>query len=134
MSYTNCMGCNKIINYKSGPVLCKQCDEKIFKIIKEYLNENPASDAKKISEETKVPLKIIKSFLQDKRLEIIRTDVVKCILCGDIAIDDSKYCPKCLKKVNAINELNKLCFEEKNEYSEENNRRNGMHYYGTKRR
>lgn len=88
MEFCTCLYCNKIINYTKGARLCKECDQKLFKIIKE--------------------------FIKDSRLEQMQDGIKTCIGCGDIIVDDSKYCPKCMEKAKILKQLNNS-FENKND-------------------
>ena len=108
MNFCNCIRCGRIFNHVSGPTLCRECDKYIFDIIKEYLENNPSSTAIKMSEETKIPIKIIRQYIKDQRLMEIRQDLNTCILCGEIIEQNLKYCKECSKKISITNELQNM--------------------------
>ena len=114
MEFCTCLYCNKIISYTRGARLCKECDQKLFKKIKEYLRNNKPTNMYVIHEATDIPVKIIKEFIKDSRLEQMRDGIKTCIGCGDIIVDDSKYCPKCMEKAKILKQLNNS-FENKND-------------------
>jgi hypothetical protein len=106
MEFCTCLYCNKIINYTGGARLCKECDQKLFKIIKEYLRDNKPANLYVIHEATNIPVKIIKEFIKDSRLEQMQDGIKTCIGCGDIIVGDSKYCLKCMEKAKILKQLN----------------------------
>lgn len=114
MEFCTCLYCNKIISYTSGARLCKECEQKLFKKIKEYLRNNKPTNMYVIHEANGIPVKIIKEFIKDSRLEQMQDGIKTCIGCGDIIVDDSKYCPKCMEKAKILKQLNNS-FENKND-------------------
>lgn len=114
MEFCTCLYCNKRISYTRGARLCKECDQKLFKKIKEYLKNNKPTNMYVIHEATGIPVKIIKEFIKDSRLEQMQDGIKTCIGCGDIIVDDSKYCPKCMEKAKILKQLNNS-FENKND-------------------
>ncbi|MBE6160341.1 MAG: hypothetical protein E7157_04780 [Lactobacillales bacterium] len=108
MDFCNCNRCNKIFNHMSGPVLCRDCDKIVFDKIKEYLENNPSSTTKQISENTEISIKIIRQYIKDQRLMEIRKDLNTCILCGEVIEENLKYCIECSKKISLTNELQNM--------------------------
>lgn len=63
MNLRNCKCCFSILNqYVSSPI-CKECEEKYTKLVKEYLNENGKKTQQEIKEATGTPLQVIQYFL-----------------------------------------------------------------------
>lgn len=81
MNLSNCKSCYAILTQYSKIPICKNCEEKYKKLVKEYLNENGNKTPQEIKEATGVPLKVINYFIEEG------------ILCED--------------ELNSINELKK---------------------------
>lgn len=128
MALDSCIYCSKLINYYGGIKLCKECDEKLFSSIKEYLIDNPGSSINDISDNTKISPKIISAYIKSGRIESINGNNSYCPLCGDLKDENSKYCLKCFKKIKVANELSNLYNEEKKETE------NKMRYMGGSKR
>jgi flagellar operon protein (TIGR03826 family) len=100
----NCKRCNKIFKYLSGPPICLDCkqqDEDKFKIVKEYLYENPKASVYEVSKELEISVQLIKSFLKEGRLEIIGEDgnmFLECERCGK-SISTGRYCESCAREI-----------------------------------
>lgn len=98
MNVRNCSRCGKIYAY-DGFNICTQCrreDEKDFKKIKEYIDENPGAAIAEVSEETQVDTRKIMDFLRQGRLEIEDEAnlILPCERCG-AAIKTGRFCEKC---------------------------------------
>lgn len=98
MDVRNCQECGKIYSY-DGFNTCQQCrrsEEKDFKIVKDYIWENPGAGISEVSEETEIPTKKIIEFLRQGRLEIKDQSnmVLPCEKCGE-SIKTGRFCEKC---------------------------------------
>ncbi|MCF6465076.1 TIGR03826 family flagellar region protein [Clostridium sp. Cult2] len=98
MDVRNCSRCGKIYAY-DGFKICLQCrreDEKDFKIIKEYIDENPGANISEVSEGTGVDTKKIIEFLREGRLEVEDEHnlLLSCERCG-ASIKTGRFCEKC---------------------------------------
>ena len=62
--------------------------------------------SKKGTLKSNIPVKIIKEFIKDSRLEQMQDGIKTCIGCGDIIVGDSKYCLKCMEKAKILKQLN----------------------------
>ena len=98
LDLTNCKKCGRAF-MSDGNVHCKRCrddSEDDYKIVKEYVYDNPGATILEVHEATDVAEKRILQFLREGRLEI--TDdtnfVLDCQRCGT-AIKSGKYCDKC---------------------------------------
>lgn len=71
MDVRNCSRCGKIYAYDGFKIClsCRRDDEKDFKIIKEYIDENPGANISEVAEGTGVDTKKIIEFLREGRLK-----------------------------------------------------------------
>ena len=94
-----CKRCKKIFQHISGPQVCPKCKEKeeeLFQVVKEYLRKNPGAAMHVVSEETEVPVSLIESFLRQGRLEVSPGSAISltCENCN-VAIYTGRLCSKC---------------------------------------
>jgi hypothetical protein len=83
---------------------CKQKEEEMFQVVKEYLRKNPGAAMSIVSEETEVPVSLIESFLRQGRLEVTADSPIAltCEGCGT-KIFTGRFCTKCHSGL--VNEL-----------------------------
>lgn len=98
MNVRNCKRCGKLYIY-DGYDICIDCrmeDEKDFKKVKEYLEENAKADIMKVSEDTGVDSRKIIEFLRQGRLELSSENniLLQCERCGT-PIKTGRFCSKC---------------------------------------
>jgi len=97
MEMSNCVRCKKLFP-KFKDTICESCkkkEEELFKIVKNFLDENPNSTIMKIAEETGVTHKKIMQWLRDGRLELSATNnELTCRNCG-VDITSGLYCDPC---------------------------------------
>lgn len=128
MDFRNCQKCNKVFNHIRGPILCSDCDREIFNEIKNYFNEHVNANIQQVSLDLDIPLKIIREYIKDDRIMELRSDNVNlCRLCGDVVLDDNRYCPECLKKAKLISGLD-------NSVGTQNSNSPKMHYFNKEKR
>ncbi|SHI38513.1 TIGR03826 family flagellar region protein [Lutispora thermophila] len=105
----NCIRCGRVFAYTYSPI-CSKCleqDEEDFRIVKDYLYDNPGSNVFEVSEATGVSVEKIMRFLREERLEISSENsnlVLECEYCGK-PIRTGRYCEECKNKL--ANEMRK---------------------------
>ena len=109
MSVCSCERCGKVIdeNLRS---LCPSCaiqEDIEFSNIRDYLDANPGATVLQLSTDLDIPIKNIKRYLRESRLQVVERDTrnnefLTCIKCGN-PITTGYYCFSCatsLKKAN----------------------------------
>lgn len=100
----NCPRCGKIFTY-FGRTICNKCletEENEFKIVKEYIYDNPGATISEVSQETEVSVEKIIRFLREERLEIKSENsnlLLECEKCGR-AINSGRFCENCKGQLN----------------------------------
>jgi len=76
--------------------VCKKNDEIMYTAVREFLLEKPRSSIFTVTSELKIPVKVIKRFLREDRLEIVESNnnFLKCERCGK-SISSGYYCREC---------------------------------------
>ncbi|MBE6023079.1 MAG: hypothetical protein E7231_07585 [Cellulosilyticum sp.] len=105
-----CVSCKSIFYYIAGPVVCPKCraaEEEQFKIVKEYLRENPGANLPEVSEATGVNSKLILRFLREERLEVSANSPISitCERCGKNILTGT-MCNECQSEM--LKTLNKM--------------------------
>lgn len=70
----NCRKCNMIFSAEEGTVLCKKCEveeEETFKIIRDYLYDNPGTRIQDLSAELNISVKRIEQYVRNGRLNAL---------------------------------------------------------------
>lgn len=75
---------------------CKKSDDIMYTKVREFLLEKPRSSIFTVTTELKIPVKVIKRFLREDRLEIVEVNngFLKCDKCGK-SISSGYYCSEC---------------------------------------
>lgn len=100
----NCPRCGKIFNYY-GRAICNKCidiEENEFKLVKEYIYDNPGATISEVSQETEVSVEKIMRFLREERLEIKSDNcnlLLECEKCGR-PISSGRFCENCKGQIN----------------------------------
>ncbi len=99
MNVRNCRKCGRIFNYVVGPILCPHCaeeQEKVFRIVKEYVIEHPGADIAEVSGECNVEPSQIRQWIREERLQFADDSPIRiaCEGCGEM-IRSGRYCDKC---------------------------------------
>ena len=100
----NCPRCGKIFTYIGRPI-CSRCidtEESEFKVVKEYIYDNPGATISEVSQETEVSIEKIMRFLREERLEITSENsnlLLECEKCGR-AINSGRFCENCKGQIN----------------------------------
>lgn len=95
----NCPRCGKIFTY-IGRTICQNCmetEENEFKVVKEYIYDNPGATISEVAQETEVSVEKIMRFLREERLEIKSENsnmILECERCGR-AINSGRFCEEC---------------------------------------
>lgn len=100
----NCPRCGKIFTYIGRPICtkCIETEENEFKIVKEYVYDNPGATISEVSQETGVTVEKIMRFLREERLEIKSENsnlILECERCGR-AINSGRFCENCKGQIN----------------------------------
>ena len=100
MELKTCSKCGRTFADSTGTMnFCSRCIPDIedeFKIVRDYLYDNPGATVKQVSEATGVSETIILKLLRDERIELTdeSAGILKCQSCGtDIKM--GKYCENC---------------------------------------
>ena len=99
-----CVGCKKMFQYIAGPTLCPRCrqkEEEMFQIVKDYLRENPGANMYEVSQATHVSAALIEKFLREGRLQVSPDSPIAlaCEKCGR-RITTGRLCSECKKEIN----------------------------------
>lgn len=100
MNIRNCKECGKLFQYDGISKLCYRCrkkDDENFRVVKDFLYENPKETISVVSEETGVSEEKILRYLREGKLEIVGDDpgiLLDCEGCGK-AIRTGRYCERC---------------------------------------
>ena len=124
--FTNCKKCGRLNECSKYTSLCLSCDNEVFNTIKDYLKLNGTCSVSKISHETGIPIKIVRGYLVEGRLQLvfkaIDKDVKLCPNCGDI-LPESGVCEMCQSfTINSSSKIN-------SNDQQNDNGSHGMHYF-----
>ena len=103
MDLRSCTKCERAYSF-DGNDLCQKCryeDDGDFKIVKEYLYDNPGADIKSVAQDTEVEIKKILQYLKEGRITILEgseNTALSCERC-DASINMGKYCNKCVNEM-----------------------------------
>lgn len=134
MEIKSCKKCKNLFQYVTGRVICPHClkrEEELFIKVKDFLRAHPGATMQMISEETKVAISLIESFIRAGRLEIAPHSPIgiPCESCGSM-IRTGKYCNACTAKLtNQFSELAKEFVPKQREQEERKAAR--MRYFDT---
>jgi uncharacterized protein len=100
----NCSKCGKIFTYLGRPICNKCCEaeENEFKVVKEYVYDNPGATISEVAQETEVTVEKIMRFLREERLEIKSENsnlLLECERCGR-PINSGRFCELCRVQIN----------------------------------
>lgn len=105
MHACNCGRCGKLVISETSSICpdCIDAEEREFNTIKEYLNENPLATVFQVSVSLNVPIRNIKRYLRENKLEVIergnqKNDFLRCLKCGE-PIHCGCYCTKCATSI-----------------------------------
>lgn len=107
MDVRPCRSCKQLFNYLSGPPICPSCQDKLekkFKVVREYVRENPHATMQEIANAGEVSVKQLKNWVREERLKFSDDSPIglDCMNCGK-TIKFGKYCESCKGKMaNAL--------------------------------
>lgn len=102
MFASNCPRCGKLFNKISSPicVTCEAEEERIFLMVREYIEKNKNATVSEVVQATGVSLKKIQRYLKEGRIEA--TDgmegALRCSSCG-ASIPSGRMCKSCIEEV-----------------------------------
>lgn len=104
MSVKNCTRCGRMFQAEDASKLCDRCrnnDEEDFKVVREYVYDNPNSNIPEVAENTGVTEEKILKFLRQGKL-ILKDElsmVLDCERCGK-PIKSGRYCDSCTNEMS----------------------------------
>lgn len=103
MTIKNCKRCGRMFQAVSTEKLCTRCrstDEEDFKVVREYIYDNPEANVKEVAEETDVPEEKILKYLRDGKLLLKGegANILDCERCGK-GIPTGRFCDECSAKL-----------------------------------
>lgn len=111
MEVRNCKNCGRLYNYIGGAYrLCPDCMKKLeekFQEVKQYIEDNPRSDMRDISENCDVSTRQIEQWIREERLSFSDDSPIgiACEVCG-ATIKTGRYCERC--KYDMANRLGSM--------------------------
>ncbi len=98
----NCSNCGRMFQSVAGVKLCGRCrtsDDDIFKVVREYIYDNPGATIPEVSEATEVAEDKILKFLREGKLEIKGDGMLlDCEKCG-ASISSGRFCDACTREM-----------------------------------
>lgn len=104
MSVKNCTRCGRMFQAEGVSKLCDRCrdnDEEDFKVVREYVYDNPNSNIPEVAENTGVAEEKILKFLRQGKL-VLKDElsmVLDCERCGK-PIKSGRYCDSCTQEMS----------------------------------
>lgn len=100
----NCKKCGRMFSSINGQLFCSKCrtdDEDDFKVVREYIYDNPNSTVHDVHEATEVAEEVILKFLRQGRLVLKGEGVgLECERCGK-SINSGRFCDKCAHELKS---------------------------------
>ncbi|MBN2900092.1 MAG: MerR family transcriptional regulator [Clostridia bacterium] len=100
----NCKKCGRMFSAENGQLFCSKCrtnDEDDFKVVREYIYDNPNSTVHDVHEATEVSEEKILKFLRQGRLILKGEGVgLECERCGK-SINTGRFCDKCAHELKS---------------------------------
>lgn len=104
MSIKNCSRCGRMFQSEGPGKLCARCldnDEEDFKVVREYVYDNPNSNIPEVAECTGVTEEKILKFLRQGKL-VLKDElsmVLDCERCGK-PIKSGRFCDSCTNEMS----------------------------------
>lgn len=122
----NCRNCGRMFSSNGGQEFCSKCRLEVedhFKIVREFVYDNPGSTVKEVEEGTGVPREEILEYLREEKLQLKEeTTALNCQKCGK-AIKSGRMCSSCARELK--DGFSKAFSNEKN--TKENSKRKAWH-------
>lgn len=104
-TYIKCEICGNFFNKVGRKNICSSCredEDKLFIIVRDYLYEYPKAPIGEVSEQTDVPEDLIAEWVREGRLESKGiTLTYPCGMCGK-PIHEGKICKKCTDSLGSV--------------------------------
>jgi flagellar operon protein (TIGR03826 family) len=131
MVIQNCQKCGRLFSSENNQKFCERCrenDEDMFKLVREYIYDNPNASIPEVAEETEVPEKKILKFLREGKLELKEDSgfMLDCERCGT-AISTGRFCNKCAMEMEKEFKSAFGMDKKDDKKDKRNNRSHGMH-------
>ncbi len=98
MQLKNCVKCGRMFSAEEGQKFCSNCyenDDEIFRLVREYIYDNPGSSVEDVAIATEVDEDKILKFLRQGKLALKGDGVgLECERCGK-TISSGRYCDAC---------------------------------------
>lgn len=108
----NCRNCGRMFAAKNNHEFCSKCRLEVedhFKIVREFVYDNPGSTVKEVEEGTGVPREEILEYLREEKLELKQESAgLQCQRCGK-PIRSGRMCSDC---TNELKQGFKKAFDE----------------------
>lgn len=104
MSIKNCARCGRMFQADGISKICDRCrdnDEEDFKVVREYVYDNPNSNIPDVAENTGISEEKILKFLRQGKL-VLKDElsmVLDCERCGK-PIKSGRYCDSCTNEMS----------------------------------
>lgn len=69
----NCKKCNMVFSTNEGAMLCKKCqidEEQIFKLVRDYLYDNPRTSVQDLSIKFNISVRRIEEYIRNGRFDV----------------------------------------------------------------
>ena len=100
MQLSKCKWCGRPFQ-STGMNFCPKCMQELddhYKVVRDYLYDNPNAPIEEVVENTGVPEKVILYYLKEGRLSMVNaTGLLRCEQCG-ATINFGMLCEKCQNK------------------------------------
>jgi len=124
----NCRNCGRMFSSENGQEFCSKCRldvEDHFKIVREFIYDNPGSTVTEVEEGTGVPREEILEYLREEKLELKEeSSDLNCQRCGK-SIKSGRMCNACSKELKEGFSKAFKADEEKN--NQNNNKKKAWH-------
>lgn len=104
MTLKNCAKCGRMFAGEEHQKFCSKCvenDDDLFRIVREYVYDNPESTIKDTAEATNVPEEKILKFLRQGKLTLKGDGVgLECERCGK-SINSGRFCDACAAEMSS---------------------------------
>ena len=98
----NCRSCGRMFSSKNGQEFCSKCRLEVedhFKIVREFVYDNPGCTVKEVEEGTGVAREEILEYLREEKLELKEESTgLNCQRCGK-SIKSGRMCSTCAREL-----------------------------------
>ena len=98
----NCRNCSRMFSSKDGQEFCSKCRLEVedhFKIVREFVYDNPGCTVKEVEDGTGVPREEILEYLREEKLELKKeSSDLNCQRCGK-SIKSGRMCSACAREL-----------------------------------